>query len=263
MKLSISNIAWTAENDDKVYSLMHEYHFDGIEIAPTRIIKIDPYDHPDLARKWYLDLHERYGFEVSSIQSIWFGRSERLFGAETDREFLINYTKKAIDWAASIGCKNLVFGCPKNRNKDDKADLGIAISFFRELGSYASDKNCIIGIEANPVLYGTNYINTTREAVSVIREVNSPGIGLNLDLGTIIANDEDINYIMECSDVISHVHISEPGLEYIKKNKIAEEVIEILKKVEYEKYISIEMSNKFGLTAVMEAIQYIAGLRDI
>lgn len=50
-----------------------------------------------------------------SMQSIWYGRTEKLFGTEEERNLLLDYTKSAVDFAAAIGCKNLVFGCPKNR----------------------------------------------------------------------------------------------------------------------------------------------------
>ena len=38
------------------------------------------------------------------MQSIWFGRQERLFGSEEEREILIDYTKKAVDFAVAIQC---------------------------------------------------------------------------------------------------------------------------------------------------------------
>ena len=43
MKLSISNIAWGMENEQKAYSLIKDYGFTGLEIAPTRIFPNDPY----------------------------------------------------------------------------------------------------------------------------------------------------------------------------------------------------------------------------
>ena len=44
MNFSISNIGWTAENDELVYSIMAESSFAGLEIAPTRIFPENPYD---------------------------------------------------------------------------------------------------------------------------------------------------------------------------------------------------------------------------
>ena len=50
--LSVSNIAWTSENDEKVYELMKDLGFTGLEIAPTRIIPESPYDKLSQARAW-------------------------------------------------------------------------------------------------------------------------------------------------------------------------------------------------------------------
>ena len=115
MKLSISNIAWDSGEDDKIYLLMQKYGFSGLEIAPTKIFPQNPYDKIEEAKLWAQNLKEKYGFVIPSMQSIWYGRSEKIFASAEDRQILINYTKKAIDFASAIGCKNLVFGCPKNR----------------------------------------------------------------------------------------------------------------------------------------------------
>ena len=72
MILSISNIAWTADNDEKVYGFMKEHGFPGLEIAPTRIFAETPYEDLSAAERWKEDLQARYGFTVSSMQSIWY-----------------------------------------------------------------------------------------------------------------------------------------------------------------------------------------------
>ena len=51
----------------------------------------------------------RLQFSVASMQSIWYQRTEKLFGSEAERETLLSYTKQAIDFAEAAGCPNLVF----------------------------------------------------------------------------------------------------------------------------------------------------------
>ncbi len=64
-----------------------------------------------------------------------------------------------------------------------RADLSLAINFFRELGDYAYEKGTVIGMEANPPIYHTNFINDTQSAIELIEIVNSkrvstePGCG--------------------------------------------------------------------------------------
>ena len=260
MKLSISNIAWFEQDDCKIYKLMQEYGFTGLEIAPTRIISENPYDEPDKAVAWKKELSDEYGFETPSMQSIWFKRTEKIFGSKEERDSLIEYTKKAINWAEKVGIKNLVFGCPRNRALEEDSDKSIGVSFFKELGDYAARHNCIIGMEANPPIYNTNYINDTVSALELIREVDSEGFKLNLDVGTMIHQNEDVSLLEGNVDMISHVHISEPGLAKIEKRELHSRLLRLLEDNDYKGFISIEMGNSCGVDEVCNAMKYVAGL---
>ena len=92
MYLSISNIGWKAPMDDAVYAVMKKYGFSGLEIAPTRIFPQNPYEDLSSARKWAEELKNQHGFTVPSMQSIWFGKQEKLFGTEEERKELVEYT---------------------------------------------------------------------------------------------------------------------------------------------------------------------------
>ena len=137
MKLSISNIGWQESDDRQVINLINKYGYTGLEIAPTRVFPNMPYDCLPEAKEWARKLKEDYGLIVPSMQSIWYGRQEKIFGADIEREELLEYTKKAILFAEGIGCKNLVFGCPRNRYIPEGADEGIGVKFFRQLSEYA------------------------------------------------------------------------------------------------------------------------------
>ena len=256
-KLSIYNIGWSAENDLLVYELMNRYNFQGLEIAPTRIFPETPYKKKSEAIMWSRQLKNKYGFSVPSMQSIWYGRQEKIFGSIEERQILLDYTKKAIDFAVAIGCKNLVFGCPRNRNLTKQTDEKLAIDFFKELGDYAGDKGTVIGIEANPTIYNTNYINDTESALTLVEEVNSKGFQLNLDVGTMIQNGEKVCELIGKVNMINHVHISEPNLKPIKERKLHSELKELLEKENYNKFISIEMGRVDDITILEKEMDYI------
>lgn len=262
MKLSISNIAWCEENDTAVYSLMRKYGFSGLEIAPTRIIPSAPYDNIDIGRKWKKAIAADYGFSICSMQSIWYGRNELIFGTESERQTLIDYTKKAILFAEAIGCGNLVFGCPRNRVKPDGSDEQTTVSFFREIGDFAFAHNTCIAMEANPAIYNTNYINFTSEAIKLVEDVNSEGFKLNLDVGTMVENNETADSLIGCTSIINHVHISEPGLNAITRRTIHSDLIRVLKESHYNKYISIEMKRVDNMAEIEKAISYIVELTE-
>lgn len=260
MKLAISNIAWTAQQDEQMYELMSKYHFTGLEIAPTRIFPELPYEKKEEAVSWAEELLRDYGLTVPSMQSIWYGRQEKLFGTAGERNTLLDYTKRAVDFAGWIGCHNLVFGCPRNRCIPHDAEERIGVDFFREIGEYASDCGTVIGMEANPPIYNTNYINDTISALELIRQVDSKGFLLNLDVGTMIENREDAAILAGNVKYINHVHISEPGLRPIEKRSIHNVLYDVLSKEDYQGYISIEMSRQESLEVLEDKMQYVRSI---
>lgn len=262
MNLSISNIAWDGDVDKQIYELMGLLSYNYLEIAPTRIFPENPYNRLKEAVHWSKNIFDNYGLSVSSMQSIWYGRNENIFNSDYDRDILIEYTKNAIDFAESIGCRNLVFGCPKNRILPDDIDANIAIPFFKTIGDYAYEHNTVIGLEANPTIYNTNYINSTASAIKLINIVQSPGFKLNLDIGTMIANNEDVTVIEKNVDLINHVHISEPYLEKIQNRTLHNDIASILLKDNYDKCVSIEMKKGCSVLKLTEIMKYVKSLFD-
>lgn len=260
MQLSISNIAWDKSQDGDIYNKMEQLGYAGLEIAPTRIIEEQPYNNLKTARRWASEIKEQHGFMVSSMQSIWYGRNEMLFGTEAEKKILLDYTKKAIEFAAEIGCKNLVFGCPRNRVKPDSVDESVAIEFFSEIGEFAFQKGTCIGMEANPPMYNTNYINTTREALELIKVVNSRGFLLNLDVGTMLCNNEDVSSLIGNEEYINHVHISEPGLNRIQNRECHEKLADWLKSFGYDNYVSIEMKKQDTVDSIYSCLEYVKSI---
>lgn len=255
MKRSISNIAWDESFDEEMYETLRKMEFQGIEIAPTRVIKENPYDKMEEAQKFQQKM-KKNGLCISSMQSIWYGRNEKIFGSKEERKTLLAYTKKAIDFASVIKCKNLVFGCPRNRSVLEGSDKSTAVPFFRELGEYALSKGTVVGMEANPVIYNTNYVNTTKEALELIREVSSEGFRLNLDLGTMIYNEEQVELLKGSADLINHIHISEPNLKPIEVRQLHKQLAAFLQEENYTGFVSIEMGKQPQET-VLDVMRYI------
>ena len=262
MKLSASNIGWTAEQDEEMYGFLRDSGFSGLEIAPTRIFPERPYEQIENAGSYAAELRRKYGLSVPSMQSILYGVTANIFGGDADYASLTEYLKKAVDFAAAIDCGNLVFGCPKNRNYSDINQIGIAVDFFAEIGEYALKKGTVISIEPNPKIYGTNFLNTTREAVEFIKSVGSGGIKLNVDFGTIVENGESVNYVAENAVLVNHIHISEPMLAPIERREDHKILLDEMRRAGYEGYVSIEMKNTGNLDAVKSAAAYLREICD-
>lgn len=257
MKVSISNIAWSEEIDDDMYQQLKNRGITGLEIAPSRLIKNAPYDCMKEAKEISESIKEKYGLKIPSMQSIWYGKRQSIFESEESRRELFEYTKKAIDFAEIIGCYNLVFGCPKNRNVPEGVDSSIVHEFFHGLGEYAFEHNTVLSLEANPKIYNTNFINTTEEAVLMVRKIDSRGFMVNYDLGTCISNNEDLIVLEKNIDMINHIHISEPYLEKIEQRETHKNLASILRSVNYDKYVSIEMKYQNKIEDILEVIDYV------
>lgn len=260
MRLSISNIAWDGSKDIEVYKLMEKYGLKGLEIAPTRFFADRPYERISEAEKLEKELKNQYNFEICSMQSILYGRSEVIFESAENQRRITQYLFGAIDFAAVISCKNLVFGSPKNRCLTREEDYGAAVEFFRVLGEYAFKKGTVIAIEANPSIYGTNFINFTKEAVEIVKDVNSRGFKVNLDFGTIVENRENVEEIAAYMEHINHIHISEPGLVPITQRDGHRQLASLLRSKSYKGFISIEMKKgqDDSLSDIERAMSYIA-----
>lgn len=257
MKLSISNIAWSSDQDEEMYRFLNETGYSGLEIAPTRIFSEAPYGKLTEAEAFAEMLEKTHHLEIPSMQSIWFGRTESIFGSDEERESLLAYTKEAVDFAAAIRCRNLVFGCPRNRVIGNRTQYPVAVDFFSALGEYAKERGTVIAIEPNPPIYQTNFINTTREAFALASDVGGEGFMVNIDIGTVIENGEDLEVMAGRLDRVNHIHISEPFLARIAERELHRRLSSLLESEGYEKYISIEMKNPGNLDEVKKTMRYV------
>lgn len=259
MKLSASNIAWSESDDLEIFTHLNNLGFSGIEIAPTRIIKEKPYavENRTAAIQYAKKLCEEWSLEISSMQSILYGINERIFASTEERDYLIKYMHSAIEFAADIECPHLVFGCPRNRNIDNKSQEPAGIDFFSNCADHAKKNGVTIGLEANPSVYGTNYLNTTNEVIQAIKLINSPALKLNYDMGANLINDENIGDIFEVADMISHVHISEPLLAPIQIRDDHTELANKLRAANYSNWISLEMKNA-GVDALVDSLHIVS-----
>ncbi|MBP3609398.1 MAG: sugar phosphate isomerase/epimerase [Lachnospiraceae bacterium] len=257
MKLAISNIAWPVAENEKMYQTMSDMGFTGIEIAPTKLFPTAPYAHLSETAKWCEKMKKEYGLQVASMQSIWYGRTENMFSSAEERKCLLEYTKEAVRFAEVAGCGNLVFGCPRNRNIGENAELEEAVSFFKDLGEYAYAHGTVIGMEANPPIYNTNFINDTASAIALIKEVDSKGFRLNLDFGTVLQNEESLETFCDNVGLINHVHISEPGLEKIRERQEHKVLAEMLWNAGYQGFVSIEMKQQENTSDIISVMNYL------
>ena len=255
-KLSASNIGWTKEEDEQVWQLMKDLGYQGLEIAPTRVFPQEPYAQLSGITLFAAVMYQKYGFVIPSMQSIWFGKSASIFDEEGAKE-LADYTVEAFEFAKACHCPSLVFGCPRNRNVPEGRREEEADAFFEKLAYEASLRGVHLALEANPPVYNTNFMNTTSQAAALVRRLGRPGLSVNLDVGTLLANGEKIQDIAPIMELVSHVHISRPGLAPLKPEPIDRELALLLGAVGYKGFVSVEMKAA-GYDTLKESLEYAA-----
>ena len=256
MKLAASNIGWQAGKDDEVLRFMAERGFAGLEIAPTRLFPERPYVALSDAAEYARTVKAKYGLRICSMQSIWYGMTQKIIESGDSRRELLVYTEKALCFADAVACRNLVFGCPRNRIYEKPEDIPVLEDFLLHCADLAEKHGAVIALEANPPIYHTNYLNKTAQALELIKRLDHPALKLNLDFGTVVENGEDLDWIPEDGSLINHVHISEPNLVQIEKRPEHIKLLKLLGSIGYSGFISIEMGAKGD---IFEAADYLGG----
>lgn len=247
MKISISNIAWDVDKDEKIVELLHEKEISHIDIAPTKYFAapfLDTKKTVQSVRDWW---NER-GIEIYGMQALLFGQVglNMFSGPEIQRE-MTGYLRKIFSIAEGLGVRRLVFGSPKNRdigNMDHHAALATGVEYFRQLGDVAAAYGIVICLEPNPRAYNCNFMTNMASTYEVIDMVNHPAIKGQLDLGSLIMNGESLSESLELySDSIYHIHVSEPFLKKISDNRADHTSNSmLLKKYLPELVVTIEMA---------------------
>jgi sugar phosphate isomerase/epimerase len=216
MKLAISSLAWTPEEDDRVARVLEAHAVAGLELVPTK-------RWPDLASvsEDEITAYRRYwnarGIEIVALQAVLFGREDlTLFGSQAKRDEGIDYFASVFRMARTLGARVIVYGSPRNRQGVDGRDpsvIAVAEHYFRRLGALAREHAVCLCIEPLPAHYPCDFITTTTEALRFVDRVNDSGFGLHLDSASLYGADEDVPCALAAArGRIEHVHLSEPGL---------------------------------------------------
>ena len=214
-KAAVSNIAWPAEADEEALTLASRLGFSGIELAPAKVF--GPLG--EVSRTALTDYREALaarGLRIPALQAILFGVDDaHLFRSDAARECLLARLTRVAEVAGALEAGACVFGAPGLRDPGDLAQetaLDIAAAFFARLAPRFADHGTTLAFEANPPIYDCRFVTRTREAMALVARVDTPGFGLQLDMGTVFANEEETETVVAAARACVHCHASEPRL---------------------------------------------------
>jgi D-psicose/D-tagatose/L-ribulose 3-epimerase len=265
MKLAVSCIAWEQSDEALVADVIKSEGFEYIEVVPGRVNVAESHALVDRALAYRKFWNER-GVSCVAMQALLFGSTNLfLFESEKSRNAMLTHLALVFTAGEILGVKNYVFGSPKNRIKGvlNKAEADdIAVNFFKEAAELAQKHQGCLCIEANPSVYGADYILNTDQAFELVEKVEHPGFGLHIDTGGMLLAEESlVETIGAYAAHIKHFHISAPQLMPIYESdalsKIKDGLI-ALQKSSYQGYVSLEMS---GLGLKVDQQQRVAHVR--
>ncbi len=247
MKLAVSNIAWTKDEDPKVAALLQKLGVKYIEVAPTKQWT-DPTKASDKEIADYKKFWESFGLKIVAFQSMLFPRPDlKLFSDVENRSETIRFLHDFTGLAGKLGAEIKVFGSPKNRQKGDLSDheaLKVAREFFTKLGERAKKEGVFFCIEPNPKDYACDFVTNAKDGIDFVKSVDHPGFKLHLDIaGMVLAKDNVAASIKAAAPVLKHFHISSPFLEQVEDRVDVphRDAAKALRDIGYDRYVSIEM----------------------
>lgn len=254
-QLAASNIGWVQQDDARILATMKRVGYTGLEIAPTRVLPQSPYTHLPQAQDFARQMAQE-GFSIPSMQSILNGKTENLFDPQ-GAQALLAHLQSAYAFAQSVHCPSLVFGCPRNRQMPPEGCVQDADPFFVQAAQLAAQAGVVLALEPVPPCYSTNFLNRVQDTFAYVRRLSVPGLTVNFDLGALLTNEEPLSLLENELDLVSHIHISEPGLAPICPRPEHCQLADLLRANGYTGFVSIEMKTTDADT-MEAALQYVA-----
>ena len=138
----------------------------------------------------------------------------------------------------------------------------VTLDITPEVVEEAARKGCGLIVSHHPVIFSPlKKLSGQDVAFRLVKKLGLPGLAVNLDVGTMIANGEHPEDFALDMKYVSHIHISEPGLGAIQPRPIHRQLALLLGAVGYRGFVSVEMKaqDPDTLTACLEYVKEVFG----
>ena len=132
------------------------------------------------------------------------------------RSEAIRRTKEIIDFAGFLGA-DINIGRIRGqyqRSLSKEETWNLAVKAFKEISSYAKEKNVRIALETVTIMQ-TNFINTLEEGLKMVKDVNEDNFRLMMDVFHLNLEEKDIyEAIRQYQSYNIHVHLADNNRRY-------------------------------------------------
>jgi len=185
-----------------------EEMFDYVELPMAQMMALSDMDF----RTQVLEPVRERGISVEASNNF-APASLRLTGGDANMNEAADYAKRALDRAAQLGVKVIVFGSSGARNCpaffSKQAALQQLAKFLRFLGDEGQARGIRFAIE--PLNRGeSNLVNTLEEGFELARMTDHPHVGVLADSYHFLLGREDTAYLESVADKLFHVHLAQP-----------------------------------------------------
>lgn len=247
MRLGICSEIFKGWETEKLFSFLKETGYEGLEIAPFTLAEtVD--EIPAGTIKLIRDCSERYGIKI--IGTHWLlVKPEGLSVSGKDRalrEKTADYLCKLARFTSDVGGDIMVFGSPKQRNVGEGQTVDEVKGNVKEVMLKVLDeceKRKVFLCLEPLAKTETNFINTARQAVEIIEEINSPYLKLHLDVKAMSGEEKAIpDIIKDSKKHLKHFHVNDKNLSGPGFGEVDyKPIIEALKSIGYGGWLSVEV----------------------
>lgn len=159
-------------------------------------------------------------------------------GPKRDQEIAL--VKKWIDRAAILGAPHIrVFAGPKSSLSMAEAKK-LSIAAFEEAAAYAGTKGIFLGLENHGGI-----VAEPDDLLEIVRAINSPWVGINLDTGNFQTNDPYAD-LARCAPYTVNVQFKSEIQPRGKSVQLADlaRIAKLLREANYQGYVALEYEAK-------------------
>ena len=190
----------------EIVESLAQFGFDYLELSLSGLAALPPPAFSSLQRRI-----ERSGIPCEACNNF-FPPRVRLTGSEARLPVALDFARSAMERAASLGVRIIVFGSAGAKNVPRGFPKDVAwkqiVELLQHLGPIAAQHGITIAIE--PLnQQESNIINLASEGLDLVRAVNHPNIQLLIDYYHLMMEKENLDIILTAGPAVRHVHFAQ------------------------------------------------------